>query len=369
MDMIQFIQKARQLKVLGFDSYQGIIATHGIDTADQILSYLLEASELGFNLDDLKTLFNNLSGNSIKKEEIVPQEPILVVEEKTTETDLWSLVKDRFGIDFDVEKFALEYANPSFPQCLEIEDFLMCLGVEWYSARSRMRGASGTISAFLVGKGYNRKSYPVLTTISSSSRLVFDKTKDTTNYLLESLRKFLLVECDVPVERKMTLREWLDFRLPIEREGQIEQWHLPEEVYIDLAKGVNNLLIKYNIDSKYLSKTHTTKDIASFTFVDALDVGKGFCEIIYRDVVTTYYNRDISFREIVQEFCTKKGIVYTKEFEDLVLEEANKIVISQYEFKKFILKSVRPFHQLVLFHLLEKLNSERNALKVGTLFS
>jgi len=366
MDMIQFIQKARQLKVLGFDSYQGIIATHGIEKADQILSYLLEASELGFNLNDLKSLFNNLNGSSDKKDEIVPQ--VSVVEEKTLSTDLWQLVKERFGITFDIEKFVSVYENPSYPQGIEIEDFLMCLGVDWSSANSRMRGASGTISATLLGKGYDRTPQSTITTISPSTRQVFEKSNGCVVALLESLRKYLLKEY-TPLEQKMmTIQEWMNVKCAITRNGAVENWMLPKEVITELSDEVNNLLIKYNIGSEYVSKTATTKD-KGFTAVDALDVSKGFCEIVYRDVVLTMYNEDVSFREMVQEYCSKKGIVYTKDFEDLVLDQANKTKINQYEFKNFTMKSVRPFHQLVLFHILEKLNAERTALKVEPLFS
>jgi len=366
MDMIQFIQKARQLKVLGFDSYQGIIATHGIEKADEILSYLLEASELGFNLNDLKSLFNNLNGSSDKKDEIVPQ--VSVVEEKTVSTDLWQLVKERFGITFDIEKFVSVYENPSYPQGLEIEDFLMCLGVDWSSANSRMRGASGTISATLLGKGYDRTSQSTITTISPSTRQVFEKSNSCVVALLESLRKYLLKEYTPHDQKMMTIQEWMNVKCAITRNGTVENWMLPKEVIVELSDEVNNLLIKYNIGSEYVSKTATTKD-KGFTSVDALDVSKGFCEIVYRDVVLTMYNEDVSFREMVQEYCSKKGIVYTKDFEDLVLDQANKTKINQYEFKNFTMKSVRPFHQLVLFHILEKLNVERTALKVEPLFS
>lgn len=368
--MIQFIQKARQLKVLGFDSYQGIVATHGIEKADQILSYLLEASELGFNLNDLRTLFNNLSDISSKKEEeeIVSQEQVSIVEDKSLETDLWSLVKDRFGITFDIQKFVNEYQNSSYPEALEIEDFLMCLGVDWSSANKRLRGASATISTILSNKGYESKLLPTITTVSRSSRQVFQKNNDSIVVLLESLRKFLLKEYKLPDVKMMTLEEWLNEKLVIVRNNKRENWKLPKDVYVDLSEGVNNLLIKYNIGSEFVSKTATTKDIG-FTSVDALDVSKGFCEIMYRDVVMSLYNEDISFREIVQDFCSKKGIVYTKDFEELVLEQAHKTRINQYDFKNFTMKSVRPFHQLVIFHLLEKLNDERNALKVEPLFS
>lgn len=370
MDMIQFIQKARQLKVLGFDSYQGIVATHGIEKADEILSYLLEASELGFNLNDLKTLFNNLSGVSFKKEEIVSQEQVSIVEpvSKTMETDIWQLVKERFGISFDIEKFAMEYQNPNYPQALEIEDFLMCLGVDWTSANKRMRGASGTISATLLGKGYDRKSVNTITTISPSTRQVFDKSNGSVIALLETLRKFVLKEYTPLDQKMMTILEWMNDKFTITRNGELEKWSLPKDVFTELSNGVNNLLIKYNIGSEYVSKTATTRN-AGFTSVDALDVSKGFCEIVYRDVVLSLYNEDVSFREMVQEFCSKKGIVYTKDFEDLVLDQANKTKINQYEFKNFTMKPVRPFHQLVIFHLLEKLNAERNALKVEPLFS
>ena len=370
MDMIQFIQKARQLKVLGFDSYQGIVATHGIDKADQILSYLLEASELGFNLNDLKTLFNNLNGLSDKKEEIVSQEQVSIVApvSETVETDLWQLVKERFAISFDIEKFVMEYQNPCYPQALDIEDFLMCLGVDWSTANSRMRGASGKISSTLLGKGYTRKSETTITTISPSTRLVFDKSNGSVIALLETLSKFVLKEYTPLDQKMMTILEWMNDKFTITRNGELEKWSLPKDVFTELSNGVNNLLIKYNIGSEYVSKTATTRN-AGFTSVDALDVSKGFCEIVYRDVVLSLYNEDVSFREMVQEFCSKKGIVYTKDFEELVLDQANKTRINQYDFKNFTMKSVRPFHQLVIFHLLEKLNAERNALKVEPLFS
>ena len=365
MDMIQFIQKARQLKVLGFDSYQGIVATHGIQKADEILSYLLEASELGFNLNDLRTLFNNLNEKSFKKDELVTQEQ---VSDKSIETGLWRLVKERFGISFDIQKFVNEYENPSYSQSLEIEDFLMCLGVDWFSANKRLRGASSTISTILLNKGYEPKLVPTLTTISRSSRQVFQKNSSSIVVLLESLRNFLLKEHKLSDVKMMTIEEWMNEKLHLVRNGVRENWKLSKDVYADLSDGVNNLLIKYNIDSDFVSKTATTKD-KGFTSVDALDVSKGFCEIVYRDVVLSLYNEDISFREIVQDFCSKKGIVYTKDFEELVLAQAHKTKINQYDFKNFTMKSVRPFHQLVILHLLEKLNEERNALKVEPLFS
>jgi hypothetical protein len=383
--MIQFIQKARQLKVLGFDSYQGIVATHGIDKADQILSYLLEASELGFNLNDLKTLFNNLSGVSDKKEEDVitasaPIEELPSLVPATlldAENTLWQLIKERFGFTFDIQRFVNDYQSPSYPQFLEIEDFLMCLGVDWFSANSRMRGASGSYSTLLKSNQIQFQILPTLTTVGKSTRQVYERTNKCIDLILESSRKFLLKEYTPPTEVKMlTISEWLDARFALTRSGQKENWSLPKEVLVGLAGAVNNLLIKYNIGSEYVSKTHTTKDIERFTEVDALDVSKGFCEIVYRDVVMSLYNKDISFREMVQEFCSKKGIVYTKDFEDLVEDQAKKTKINyddlsqnkqnQYDFSYFTLKSVKPFHQLVLFHLLEKVVEERNSLKVST---
>jgi hypothetical protein len=369
MDMIQFIQKARQLKVLGFDSYQGIVATHGVEKAHEILSYLLEASELGFNLKDLETLFNNLNGVTDKKVQVQPIQEEKKPEVVEVQTDLWSLIKTRFGFSFDIERFAKEYQNPSYPQGLEIEDFLMCIGVDWFSANKRMKGASGNLNAILKGRGYERSSpIQTLTTIYPSHRQVFEKTNESLVILLDALRKFMTKEYEPQAQKMMTIQEWLNERLTIHTDGEQENWSLPLNVYMELSDAINSLLIKHNIGSEYLSKTATTKDL-DFTPVDALDVSKGFCEILYRDAVLCLYKEERSFREMVQDFCTKKGIVYTKDFEDLVLERLNKTKINTYEFKNITLKTLRPFHQLVILHLLEKLNAERNSLKVTPLFS
>jgi hypothetical protein len=362
MDMIHFIQKARQLKVLGFDSYQGIVATHGIDKADEILTYLLDASELGFNLNDLNAIFKNLNNIVSKKEEIVDNSfASLPLNSQTI--DLWSLVKQRLNITFDVEQFVLAYENPSYPNSLEIEDFLMCIGVDLNNANSRMRGASRYLQKDMVDQGFNRFLYPTLTTVSPSSRQVFQKSRDSINSLLVLLKKFLLKEYTPMPQSFKTLNEWLNVKYTIERQGKAEQWFLPDIVYTELCALVNTLLIKYNIGGDdLLLKSYLSKE--DFTPADALDVSKGFCEILYRDAVMTLYNRDISFTEIVQEFCAKKGIVYSKDFEGLVLVETANIKINNYDFKSFTMRSVRPFHQLVLFHLMEKLVDVKTKLKI-----
>jgi len=350
MDMIQFIQKARQLKSIGFDSYQGIIATHGIDKADEILTYLLDASELGFNLNDLNAIFNNLNSSSLKKEE-----------------DLWTLIKQRLDTDFDIEKLALSYENPSYPTFIDVEDFLMCVGVDYSSANSRMRGISSFLQKDLESKGFERYLLPTLTTISPSSRQVFLKSKESLLAVLLVLKKFLLKSYEPSPPSFKTLNEWLNVKYSIERKGQLEQWFLPAIVYQDLCDYVNSLLIKYSIGEEYLLKSYFSKE--GFNPADSLDVSKGFCEILYRDAVMTLYNRDISFSDLVQEFCSKKGVQYNVGFENLVLLEARNIKINNTEFKHFTMRSVRPFHQLVLFHLMEKMVDDKTKLKIEPLFS
>jgi len=372
MDFIELIQKAKALKEKGFDSYQGVIANYGVVRANEILGNLLEAFELGFNLDDLNTLFKNINFSTDKKSEevIVQEDTALVVEETAPVEDnaLWGLLKEKFKYSLDIEKFVNAYENPSHPTLLDLEDLLLCLGVDNKQASSKMKGFAPTINTHLAMLNYDRKiNVSTLNSFNPSQRNLIDKSSQSVKDVLGFLgvKRFLL-EYE-PLEPSFkTLNDWLNVRYTIERNGQVEQWFLPDYLYEELSNNVNSLLIKYNIQGDYLLKSYLSKE--EFTPADALDVNKGFCEIVYRDAILALYNKEASFPKIVKDFCSMKGHTYTKEFEDHIYTCALSTTVNNMFFKPALRTTVRPFHQLVLFHILEKETTEPKKLKIDRLF-
>jgi len=380
MEHLELLQKAKALKEKGFDSYQGIVSACGVARANEILGNLLLAFDLGFNLDDLKTIFKNLSNVEEKKEEpqlgqigFLTENDTFVtsdlpqVEEQIDQPSeaLWQVVLAKYN-SFNVRKFIEQYENPSYPNDLEIEDFLLGLGVDGITAHTRMAGASGYVQNKLLALGFERNDRSTLVTLNRNRRKTFPKSKQVLDALLLNLNNKGFIVSYKPVESFKTLQDWLNTRYVLEIGGEIIEWDLPEFVYEELSSHVNSLLIKYSIPREYISKSYSS-GTEEFTKNDSLDIGKGFCDILYRDAVTSLYNREIDFSKLVQDFCNMKGYTYTESFETQIYEKALKTQVNG-TYILPSLKSVRPFHQIVIYHILMKTINDEKSLKVLPLF-
>lgn len=87
---------------------------------------------------------------------------------------------------------------------------------------------------------------------------------------------------------------------------------------------------------------------------DSLDISLGFCELVYRDSLYNAYSKEIGFLDFVKDYCRSKGVAYTTDLITQIEKIVETVKVNDAEVQ-IVYKRIRPFHCLVVLHIIEKI--------------
>lgn len=374
IDVLHFLQKARKLKQTGFDALSGIVSDNGLEKANDMVDLLLDATDLGFKVDDLKTIFNTLNQN-IENFDKEVNSPVLEtqISTETLRVDLLAKIHAQLGLPLSTPAYFLKYKNPSYDG-VEIEEFLLNLGLNPQQAYVKF---SGSTFQKAIQEPYQEKY--TLVTFNRATRYVYEPSTALYNVMLKTVEKFLESLKTVPSNHQ-TVVQWLNCKVALQfNDTQIEPLMLPEWFYFEFLEQINKSLIEKPL---YQEGLYLRKDLMSdnthFGIADSLDVSKGFCELIYRDSLIRLFSKDTdqlySFKEFLEMSCLKRGVEQpSKELSDFVMARLNLLTVTflgSWDLEvKITQKGLRPYHCLLVLHCIEKFfDKNRAGLTITPLF-
>jgi len=378
---IEILEKARKVRALGLNCLDGIISTHGKDKAEQIIDLLLEASLLGFNLADLNDIFsewqntpkteitidpsiNTLSVGVCPIDDSTKSHTISIESDNSVKvylnkTSIFSLIKTKFNLNFDVEKSYDLYSNPyRKDDFLDIEDMLLSLGFPPVLALGVLGGSHLT-------KEFKNKSFEYVeersnNSFNMSTRTHFKKTAELKEVLLNYLEKYLNsnhVKIDITPQHE-SLIDWLNRKYPIVDvdETTISWTPLSErKIYSFINKEIQSVWVgsMFYQDSK-TDSLPCAFDQEVVSNNGDLNTTNGVCELIYRDAITKSIiemsSKDIDFLKYegtIKKICENRNTPYTTQLSDDIYRFILNLKVGGSK-PKIVLSGLKPIHYLLV---------------------